>query len=121
MGRKGSYQAHSREAGDDENMSVTDDDRNRDDGGNQTTQNPVRKKNRQIAVGAVGLAAVLSAGAYVATDSLTDKGTTNTDVGAMTPRIPASETPAAEATAASVEQTTSALASTSASASASAS
>src|SRR5687768_14999515 len=91
MGQKGSYQAHSREPGDDENMSVTDDDRNRDDGGNQTTQNPVRKKNRQIAIGAVGLAAVLSTGAYFVTDSLTGKKTTTTEVGAMAPEVGVSE------------------------------
>jgi hypothetical protein len=68
-------------------MGVTDDDRNREDGVNQPTTDPVRRRNRQIAIGAVGLAAVLSTGAYFVTDRLTDKDTSTTDVRALAPVV----------------------------------
>ncbi len=85
-------------------MSVTDDDRNRDDGGDQTAHNPVRKRNRQIAIGAVGLAAVLGTGAYFVTDSLTDKGTTTaTEAASPAPVVVASGSAAATSAGASAE------------------
>jgi hypothetical protein len=71
-------------------MSVTDDDRNREDGVNQPTTDPVRRRNRQLVISVVVLAAVLSTGAYFVTDRLTGKDTGPAEVGALAPVVVAS-------------------------------
>jgi hypothetical protein len=90
-------------------MSNLDDDRSSDDGVYQpesaTTHRPSRRR-RQAVVGAVGLTALLGAGAYVITAQVTDrnKSTVTRDAGALAP-MATPATPASASSTASAKQT----------------
>jgi hypothetical protein len=80
-------------------MSQNDDDRPRDDGVHESTAEPPHpdgnRRRKRVVLGAIGLAAVLGAGAYLIADQAADHKSSPGDTGALAPAIaPTSPPPA---------------------------
>lgn len=95
-------------------MSMHDDDRPRDDGVYQSATTARPRRRKQAVAGAIGLAAVLGAGAYVITSQVVDRdGTATTDTGAIAPIVGPASGASSDASPASASASASASAATS--------